>query len=93
VTIENSKLKAFIPLFYLVWSDDLLSQKEFLTLQDFIVSQNWLSIEERESLLSKIALSSSPSRKVLISWKSEIESLLQKNPLVRSLFDVSVLLS
>jgi hypothetical protein len=27
--MENSKLKAFIPLFYLVWSDDLLSQKNF----------------------------------------------------------------
>jgi acyl-CoA oxidase len=91
--MKNSKLKAFIPLFYLVWSDDLLSQKEFLTLQKFIVSQNWLSIEERESLLSKIALSSPPSREVLSSWKSEIESLLQKNPLIRSLFDVSVLLS
>jgi acyl-CoA oxidase len=47
--MENSKLKAFIP-FYLVWSDDLLSQKEFLTLQKFIVSQNWLSKEEREFL-------------------------------------------
>jgi acyl-CoA oxidase len=91
--MENSKLKAFIPLFYLVWSDDLLSQKEFLTLQKFIVSQNWLSKEERESLLSKIALSSPPSREVLSSWKSEIESLLQENLLIRSLFDVSVLLS
>ena len=54
----NSKLKAFTPLFYLVWSDDLLSQKEFLTLQKFIVSQNWLSKEEQESLLSNIAIAS-----------------------------------
>jgi acyl-CoA oxidase len=62
--MENSKLKALSP-FYLVWSDDLLSQK-FLTLQKFIVSQNWLSIEERESLLSKIALSSPPSRERVV---------------------------
>jgi acyl-CoA oxidase len=91
--MENSKLKAFIPLFYLVWSDDLLSQKEFLTLQKFILSQNWLSREEQESLLSKIAISSPPSREVVADWKSEIEIILQKNPLIRSLFDISILLS
>ncbi|MFB0910122.1 MAG: acyl-CoA dehydrogenase family protein, partial [Flavobacterium sp.] len=83
----------FTPLFYLVWSDDLLSQKEFLTLQKFIVSQNWLSTEEQEYLLSKIASSLPPSTAVLSSWKSEIESLTQKNPSIRSLFDVSLLLS
>jgi acyl-CoA oxidase len=91
--MENSKLKAFIPLFYLVWSDDLLSQKEFLTLQKFILSQNWLSREEQESLLSKIAILSPPSREVVADWKSEIEIILQKNPLIRSLFDISILLS
>ncbi|PKH68251.1 acyl-CoA oxidase [Flavobacterium sp. ALD4] len=91
--MENSKLKAFIPLFYLVWSDDLLSQKEFLTLQKFIVSQNWLSKEEQEFLLSKIAVSSPPSREVVADWKSEIEIILQKNHLIRSLFDISILLS
>ncbi|CAM3036461.1 acyl-CoA dehydrogenase family protein [Flavobacterium frigoris] len=91
--MENLKLKAFIPLFYLVWSDDLLSQKEFLTLQKFIVSQSWLSKEEQESLLSKIAVSSPPSREVVANWKSEIEIILQKNPLTRSLFDISILLS
>ncbi|WP_016988806.1 acyl-CoA dehydrogenase [Flavobacterium sp. ACAM 123] len=91
--MENSKLKAFIPLFYLVWSDDLLSQKEFLTLQQFIVSQNWISKEEQEYLVSKIAVSSPPSREVVADWKSEIERVLQKSPEIKSLFDISVLLS
>jgi acyl-CoA oxidase len=91
--MENYKLKAFIPLFYLVWSDDLLSQKEFLTLQKFIVSQNWLSKKEQESLLSQITVSSPPSREVVADWKSEIEIILKKNPLIRSLFDISILLS
>jgi acyl-CoA oxidase len=91
--MENSKLKAFIPLFYLVWSDDLLSQKEFLTLQQFIVSQNWISKEEQEYLVSKIAVSSPPSREVVADWKLEIERVLQKSPAIKSLFDISVLLS
>jgi acyl-CoA oxidase len=91
--MENSKLKAFIPLFYLVWSDDFLSEKEFMTLQKFIVSQNWLSKEEKQALLSKIAISSPPARQLVASWKSEIEIVLQKNPLIKSLFDISILLS
>jgi acyl-CoA oxidase len=89
----NLKLKAFTPLFYLVWSDDLLSQQEFLTLQKFINSQSWLSKEEQQSLLSKIAISSPPSREAVANWKSEIEIILQKNPLIRSIFDISILLS
>ncbi|TDE03809.1 acyl-CoA dehydrogenase family protein [Flavobacterium hiemivividum] len=91
--MENSKLKAFIPLFYLVWSDDLLSKKDFLTLQKFIISQNWLYKEEKETILSKIAISSPPSREVVANWKSEIETILQKNSLVKSIFDISILLS
>jgi acyl-CoA oxidase len=89
----NSKLKAFIPLFYLVWSDDLLSRKEFLTLQKFIISQGWISKEEQELLLSKIAISSPPTREAVANWKSEIEIILQNNPSIRSIFDISILLS
>jgi acyl-CoA oxidase len=91
--METSKLKAFIPLFYLVWSDDLSNQKEFKILQKFILSQQWLSNTEQETLLLKIAISSPLSREVLNNWKSEIETILEENPLVRSLFDLSILLS
>jgi acyl-CoA oxidase len=41
--MKNTKLQAFIPLFYLVWSDDLLTQKEFATIQQFINDLVWLS--------------------------------------------------
>ena len=91
--MENLKLKAFIPLFYLVWSDDLLTKKEFLTLQDFIVSQLWLSAEDQQFLLSKLSFSQPPARAVLTHWKSEIETVLQENPSVKSIFEISVLLS
>ncbi|TDE00613.1 acyl-CoA dehydrogenase [Flavobacterium sandaracinum] len=91
--MKNSKLKAFIPFFYLVWSDDLLTNTEFLTLQKFILSQSWLSNEERENLLSKLAVSSPPSREVVDHWKFEIETVIQENPSVKSLFNLSILLS
>lgn len=91
--MENSKLKAFLPLFYLVWSDDLLGEEEFLTLHRFIVNQNWLSVEEQETLILKITVASTPSREVLNNWKFQIETVLLENPSVKSLFDLSILLS
>ncbi|OUL62011.1 acyl-CoA dehydrogenase [Flavobacterium sp. AJR] len=91
--MENSRLKSFIPLFHLVWSDDLLTQKEFVTLQEFIRSQNWLTKEEREELLSKIDISVPPSREQLTSWKLEIEKSIQDKQSVKSIYDIVVALS
>ncbi|MCV9927161.1 acyl-CoA dehydrogenase family protein [Flavobacterium sp. LS1R49] len=91
--MENSRLKSFIPLFYLVWSDDLLTQKEFVTLQEFIRSQNWLSKDEQEELLSKIDISTPPSREQLTKWKLEIEKSIQDKRSVKSIFDIVVALS
>ncbi|MCD0475482.1 acyl-CoA dehydrogenase family protein [Flavobacterium sp. EDS] len=91
--MENSRLKSFIPLFYLVWSDDLLTQKEFVTLQEFIRSQNWLSKEEQEELLSKIDISTPPSREQLTKWKIDIEKSIQDKQSVKSIFDIVLALS
>ncbi|MBF7091558.1 acyl-CoA dehydrogenase family protein [Flavobacterium sp. ALJ2] len=91
--MENSRLKSFIPLFYLVWSDDLLTQKEFVTLQEFIRSQNWLSKEEQEELLSKIDISIPPSREQLTKWKEDIEKSIKDKQSVKSIFDIVVALS
>jgi acyl-CoA oxidase len=91
--MENSRLKSFIPLFYLVWSDDLLTQKEFITLQEFIRSQNWLNKEEQEELLSKIDIFVPPSREQLTSWKLEIEKSIQEKKSVKSIYDIVVALS
>ena len=91
--MENSKLKAFIPLFYLAWSDDLLTQKEFVTLQEFIRSQQWISRKEQEYLLSKVTVSAPPSRIELAEWKFEIDTAIDQNPLLKSIFDVSMVLA
>lgn len=89
----NSKLKIFIPHFYLVWSDDLLTQKEFLTLQKFILSQAWLSVEEQKELISKLDTKSAPSRAQLNDWKSQIETVLKENNSIKSIFEISLVLS
>ncbi len=88
--MKNLKTNAFLPLFYLVWSDDLLTQKELLTLQKFIRSQVWLSEEEKQSLVSGIEIATPPSRKKIADWKKEIEEVVSE---ADSLFDISLALS
>ncbi|WP_366187301.1 acyl-CoA dehydrogenase [Flavobacterium ovatum] len=91
--MKNAKLQAFIPLFYIVWSDDLLTKKEFFTLQYYIDSQDWLSVEDKIGLLSRITISNPPSRQDLTDWKNTIEQSIQDNPEVKSIFELAVVLS
>ncbi|MCR4029957.1 MULTISPECIES: acyl-CoA dehydrogenase [Flavobacterium] len=91
--MKNTKLQAFTPLFYLVWSDDLLTQKEFATLKEFINSLNVLSEEEKQYLLSKVDISNPPSRNELTQWKSDIEKSIQDKSSIKSIFDIAKALS
>ncbi|MFW0736047.1 acyl-CoA dehydrogenase [Flavobacterium sp. T12S277] len=91
--MKNTKLQAFIPLFYLVWSDDLLTQKEFVTIQKFINNLIWLSPEEKQQLLSRVDISNPPGRNELAQWKLDIEKGIQNKEDIRSIFDIAVALS
>ncbi|KFF04375.1 acyl-CoA dehydrogenase family protein [Flavobacterium reichenbachii] len=91
--MKNTKLQAFIPLFYLVWSDDHLTQKEFATLKEFIVSKTGISVEDQDFLLSKIDISNPPSRNELAQWKSDIEKIIQNKPFIKSVFELAGALS
>ena len=91
--MKNTKLQAFIPLFYLVWSDDLLTQKEFATIQKFISDLSWLSPEEKQLLLSRLDISNPPSRSELTQWKLDIEKSIQNKEDIKSIFDIAVALS
>ncbi|SHL81280.1 acyl-CoA dehydrogenase family protein [Flavobacterium saccharophilum] len=91
--MKNTKLQAFIPLVYLVWSDDLLTQKEFATIQQFINDLVWLSPEEKQQLLSKVDISNPPSRNELAQWKLDIEKSIQDKASIKSIFDIAEALS
>lgn len=91
--MENTKLKAFLPLFYIVWSDDLLTQKELSTLKQFIDDQSWLSQKEQKQLMAEVDITSPPSRQQLAQWKAEIEEGLQALPDAKDIFDISVWLA
>lgn len=91
IPMENPKINAFLPLFYLAWSDDILTAKEFATLQQFVLSQAWLSEEEKQLLLSRISLTEPPSRSILIEWKAIIDKALQAK--TKTLYDLVLQLS
>jgi acyl-CoA oxidase len=91
--MKNTKLQAFLPLFYLVWSDDLLTKKVFATIQKFLIDLTWLSPEEKQQLLSKVDISNPPSRNELTQWKADIEKSIQDKSSIKSIFDIAVALS
>jgi len=91
--MAHAKLGAFLPYFWLSWSDDLLTQNEFSVLQQFIQSQNWLVPTEKKELLASVDITSPPSRELLSQWKSEIHAALRDKPKTRSLFAIALELS
>ena len=80
----------FLPLIYLVWSDDLLTADEFSILSGFIQNQRWLSDEEKLFLESHLNLASPPSRSLLNRWKNELGKVILKNPNLTTLFDLQL---
>jgi acyl-CoA oxidase len=93
MSIDTIKIQAFTPLFYLVWSDDLLTQREFQTLHDFITNQTWLSKEEQQNLLTQIDITNPPSRENINNWHKELQQILNENPNINTIFEVTKVLS
>ena len=91
--MSQFQIQAFIPLFYLVWSDDLLTKVEFTTLKKFIENQDWLTDSDKEELLSKIDVSNPPTRSTISEWKNSIDQITLANPAFKSVFDIAVALS
>lgn len=91
--MENPKLRAFLPVIYLVWSDDQLSQQEIGTFSKFIRTQEWLTPQEQETLLTNVDMSAPPSRERLRAWKREIQESMRANPEATGIFDLSLWLS
>ncbi|MBX2963074.1 MAG: acyl-CoA dehydrogenase family protein [Cyclobacteriaceae bacterium] len=72
---SNPNLYVFVPLFYTVWSDAVLTPSEVATLEGLIQSQQWLSGEEREFLLEQLNPASPPSADDLMAWREEIRKV------------------
>jgi acyl-CoA oxidase len=72
---SNPNLLVFVPLFYWVWQDAVLTPSEIKSLEKAINSQDWLSKEDRQYLLGLINPASPPTPLEMKEWLDEIRSV------------------
>jgi acyl-CoA oxidase len=91
---DNPNLYVFLPIFYVVWSDALLTPSEIATLQGLINNQQWLTPDERKFLLTQVDPSSPPSPDDFKEWLSEIKKVVSRSEDERqSLIDIGIKLA
>ncbi|HMP99483.1 MAG TPA: acyl-CoA oxidase, partial [Cyclobacteriaceae bacterium] len=87
---NNPDLYVFLPLFYTVWSDAVLTPSEIATAEGLLRSQQWLSQEERNFLLAQLDPGSPPSAEEMMNWKEEIKRAIAENNGQESLVDIGI---
>jgi acyl-CoA oxidase len=65
----------FLPLFYWVWQDAVLTPSEIKSLEKAINSQDWLSEDDRQYLLSLLNPTSPPTAFEMKEWLETIRSV------------------
>ncbi len=90
---DNSSLYIFLPLFYTVWYDAVLTPSEIAAIEGLINSQGWLTEHERKFLLSQIDPASPPSPDELIQWREAISKVAGTAEDKSSLIDLGVKLA
>jgi acyl-CoA oxidase len=70
----NPSLHVFLPLFYTVWSDAILTPSEIATIEGLINSQRWLTKSEHDFLVSQLNPAAPPTADELMEWKDEIKN-------------------
>jgi acyl-CoA oxidase len=73
---DNPTLIVFLPFFYIVWSDTVLTPGEISSLQELITKQSWLKEDEKKYLLDRVKPSAHPTPDELKSWLDEIKKVL-----------------
>lgn len=68
----NPNLYVFLPIFYTVWSDAVLTPSEIKSIKDLVDNQSWLKEDEKKFLLEQINPSSPPSPDEFKNWLAEI---------------------
>ncbi len=77
---SNSNLYIFLPIFYIVWSDAVLTPSEIQVIGDSINNQDWLEEEEKRFLLDQINPQSPPSPDEFKNWLQEIRHAAESLP-------------
>jgi acyl-CoA oxidase len=91
----NPNLHVFLPVFYMVWSDAVLTPSEIKTIKDIIDAQKWLKEDERKLLYEQIDPKSPPSPDEFKGWLAEIMKAVDQtgSPTNVRLADIGVTLA
>jgi acyl-CoA oxidase len=76
----NPNLFVFLPIYYIVWSDSLLSPYEVELLRAMLAQQPWLKPDEKEFLLAQLDPAKQPVVDELKLWLDEIKKVLDATP-------------
>jgi acyl-CoA oxidase len=77
---SNPALYVFLPIFYMVWSDAVLTPSEIKVIKEAIEKQSWLTEEEKQFLLQQINPTLPPSPDEYRNWLAEIRKALDSIP-------------
>ncbi|CAN5395614.1 acyl-CoA dehydrogenase [soil metagenome] len=72
ITTTPAMAHAFWPILYLVWEDNVLTVEERDAINNFLQEQPWISVEEREYVVSKLDPNLPPSSAEMRKWKQKI---------------------
>ena len=75
ILANNPSLYVFLPIYYVVWADAVLTPSEVKSIQQLVKSQKWLTAEEREFLLAQLNPATPPTPDELKSWLTEIQKV------------------
>lgn len=75
---NNPNLYVFLPIFYMVWSDAVLTPSEVDTMRNLVDQQDWLTAGEKTFLLDQLNPASPPSPDELKDWLVEIQKVTGK---------------
>lgn len=72
---SNPSLYVFLPIYYAVWADAVLTPSEIKSIQKLVDGQSWLSPAEKEFLLAQLNPAAPPAPDELKSWLTEIQKV------------------
>ena len=92
---NNPNLYVFLPIFYMVWSDAVLTPSELATIHSLIDRQDWLTSQEKAFLLEQVNPAVPPSPDELKDWYAEIQKVTGTKPPDKkeSLVDIGIKLA
>ena len=85
---DNPSLHVFLPIFYTVWSDAVLTPSEISTIEGLVHSQAWLTETEKKFLLAQLDPASPPSPDELMDWREAIKKVAEQSTSKDSLVEL-----